>query len=580
MGRNKKEGDLKLDIREKNGKFYAYRSTSTSVNGVKKTETEYLGRYDPETQTVIEKRIRGPRRSKEEIEATKKEMTIIDLLKGVESREYGAVYLLDAIQRRTHLGCDLHLSFGTAAPAILASAMALAIEGGAFMHIEDTMDRSMIRQFYGLRSRFDSRSMSDFTHEIGLCNSNIDDFFGYRLRRCDSMISWDTTTKGTYSLESGLAEYAHSKDGERIPQIKKAMASDMRGVPTMFEMYPGTMSDMATLTAFVDRIRRYGRDDLVVAMDRGFGSGANLHHMNSLHVKYVVPANIGVKTIKSLMTEFHHRSNDRRVHDGHSYDVWETKVVLIPDCDKRNAMGDQVYSIIDGRDAPSDSEFVDVFVCFDTEKYSDETQSLRVMLDEISKKLDRIDAKNPMEEFKRIAGKAARYFEASAEGRHLRYRVKNNAVSFSENRAGMFVMLATPGIGWESMMSIYDARTLVEQNFDADKAEDRRFRTSDPVTIHGREFIRFISLVMRCEIAAQLRRCPDPVTVQGIINSMGAITSMGRGDEWIVKNVTKRNREMFEYLNIEVPQTVLLNQRIYTQEELDDAILTEAEASQ
>ena len=85
MGRNKKEGDLKLDIREKNGKFYAYRSTSTSVNGVKKTETEYLGRYDPETQTVIEKRIRGPRRSKEEIEATKKEMTIIDLLKGVES---------------------------------------------------------------------------------------------------------------------------------------------------------------------------------------------------------------------------------------------------------------------------------------------------------------------------------------------------------------------------------------------------------------------------------------------------------------------------------------------------------------
>ena len=242
-------------------------------------------------------------------------------------------------------------------------------------------------------------------------------------------------------------------------------------------------------------------------------------------------------------------------------------------------MGEQVYGIVDGRDAPSDSEFVDVFVCFDTEKYSDETQSLRVMIDEISRKLDGIDAKNPIEEFKRIAGKAIRYFEAEADGRHLRYRVKNNAVSFSENRAGMFVMLATPGIGWESMMSIYDARTLVEQNFDADKEEDRRFRTSDAVTIHGREFVRFISLIMRCEIAALLRRCADPVTVRGILNSMGAVTAMGRGEEWIVKNVTKRNREIFEYLDIEVPKAVLLNQRIFTQEELDDIISTETRTS-
>lgn len=87
-------------------------------------------------------------------------------------------------------------------------------------------------------------------------------------------------------------------------------------------------------------------------------------------------------------------------------------------------------------------------------------------------------------------------------------------------------------------------------------------------------------LIMRCEIAAQLRRCPDLVTVHGIVNSMGAITSMGRGDEWIVKNVTKGNRGIFEYLDIEVPQTVLLNQQIYTQEKLDDTISTEAEASQ
>ena len=70
-------------------------------------------------------------------------------------------------QVRSRLGRDLELSFGPhVAKTILGVGMALAIEGGAFMHVEDTMTRTMIREFYSLNGDFSSGSLSEFTHQI------------------------------------------------------------------------------------------------------------------------------------------------------------------------------------------------------------------------------------------------------------------------------------------------------------------------------------------------------------------------------------------------------------------------------
>lgn len=50
----------KLQICEKNGHHYAYRSTSKMVDGRKKTVNEFVGRYDPETGTIIPKKPMKP----------------------------------------------------------------------------------------------------------------------------------------------------------------------------------------------------------------------------------------------------------------------------------------------------------------------------------------------------------------------------------------------------------------------------------------------------------------------------------------------------------------------------------------
>ena len=156
------------------------------------------------------------------------------------------------------------------------------------------------------------------------------------------------------------------------------------------------------------------------------------------------------------------------------------------------------------------------------------------------------------------------------DGWRLDFKTRKNALSFRENRAGTFIMLTSKGMSWETMMSSYDARRLVEQNFDMDKTLFGRFGTSDPVTIAGREFIGFVSLIMRCEIASDLREHGRGDPIDSVLNSMAAITAMGRGDEWFVKNICKKHRDLLLDLDMDCPEEIRTSQGICTQEEIEE----------
>ncbi|MBR4504225.1 MAG: hypothetical protein IKP20_04565, partial [Candidatus Methanomethylophilaceae archaeon] len=56
-----------------------------------------------------------------------------------------------------------------------------------------------------------------------------------------------------------------------------------------------------------------------------------------------------------------------------------------------------------------------------------------------------------------------------------------------------------------TMMTAYDARRLTEQAFDFSKSEDRRHRTPDKHTMMGRSLIRFVALILKCELCAEIR---------------------------------------------------------------------------
>lgn len=76
-------------------------------------------------------------------------------------------------------------------------------------------------------------------------------------------------------------------------------------------------------------------------------------------------------------------------------------------------------------------------------------------------------------------------------------------------------------------------------------------------------------LIITCELGAMIceagvRELPD-----NTVNSAGAISAIGRDGVWEVKNIVKRHRTMFKNLGIPIPEEVVLDMPIATQEQLD-----------
>ena len=561
-----REGDgLKRTIRRRGEKCYAYEVTSAMIDGKKRTVSKYLGRVDPETGELLEK-IPGKSSAERRKIAEQRD---IEVLKEIRVADFGAVYLLDKVQRRIGLGQDLMDSFGNAAVSMLSIAFALVQCDGVFDAVEGVLDRTWIRDMYGLKGSFDSGTLSRLTKEIGIkAQGNMEKFFECRIRRNEGIVAWDTTTHGCYSDMDGLAEFVvGNKDDEDLKQVKVGLATDKRGVPMMYRIYPGNVSDMDTVKNLSNDIGRCGGKDVLYVMDRGFCSGWNLRYMIRNGYDFVVPAKTDGKAVKKLLTSFRTAREARDLEfGGHIYRVWKTELDIVADPGRKKVDGDQAYTFIIPEDEGHATEGrLTAYVCFDSKKYSDEVQAHKSMIDGLMKAAEKIDSKDPEAEFRRLAGKAIRHFDVEAEGRKVKVSVKPKSASFEENRAGLFVMLTSEGVTWEAMMIAYDARRLTEQGFDRKKGESRRFCTSDKEAMRGREFLRFLDLILVCELSAELReaKLERKVTVEGAISSLDCVQVREYRGTRYVTEIDRRQRTMFEAFGVPIPREAVSGELIF-----------------
>ena len=333
----------------------------------------------------------------------------IEVLKEVRIADFGSTYLLDHIQRRIGLGNDLNDGFGTASVSILSIAMTLIQCDGIFDAVEGTMNRTWVRELYSLEGAFNSGILSRFTKKLGTSHEAIiERFFEHRIRRNKGIVAWDTTTIGCNSDMDGLAEYVvNNKDNENLKQVKVGLATDLRGVPLMYRHYAGNVSDMDTVRLLSTDIERFGGSDALFVMDRGFCSGWNLHFMIQNRYRFVVPATTGSKAIKKLLTDFNNTKDAVDLeHEGHMYKVWKTEIGVTKADGRTKANGEQAYTFtLFGDENHSEKEKVTAYVCFDTKKYSDEVQNHKAMISSLKAAAEKIDAKDPVAEFRRKAAR-------------------------------------------------------------------------------------------------------------------------------------------------------------------------------
>ncbi|HJJ47120.1 MAG TPA: IS1634 family transposase [Methanocorpusculum sp.] len=543
---------------KRGNKTYAYRSTSKYDKNKKGpvAETEYLGLYDEKTKSLIPKKRRITERNP---------LDLVDL----KSRRFGASYLLFKIAEEIGLRDDLFNSLGGDCEKILASSIAQVLTGGPQSSTEDAVEGCIIRELLGIGGTFASPRMSELSANLGTNYGGLETLFEKRLRRAGKMLSYDLTSTSTYSTINGWAEFGYNRDGEsNMKQMNIGLVTDKRGVPAMFEIYPGSIPDVATLKRTVDRVAELKGEGSTMVMDRIFGSAANLAFLLDNHVSFVMPGKKNTKVIKTIMSNLsknNTNSDYMQIYNGVTYTVMEFKIGLLPkDPASSNSSDDsndlEEYDLIledDERFAlVPETRQIKAYACYNAKKASDELNTLISNLTKIEKKLKETNPYKAVHSLKQIAGPYEKYFDVQIVDDKLRIERKKNAITFSMNRNGMFVMLTNGIDSWEDMMQCYDCRVYVEQAFDALKNEldGNRWRVKTPEVAKGRLVITFIALILWATLAAKLREQKSHDTVRAVLQSLDNIMAIGYQGEWKLTEITKRNRTYLDNLNIPMPE--------------------------
>lgn len=519
---------------KRNGNVYAYESVSRRVPGRKNpvTDKTYLGKVDPVTGEVI----------------TKKEHA---LPKKVWAKEYGSVFLLDHIQNELGLREHLDASFDSLGDRILAVAMAQAIEPTALMDTHLRIEDSYILEALDLKGSFQSQRMSELTKAVGTDGFGMDLFFDLRISK-EMVYAYDLTSVSTHSHVDGWAEWGHNRDHEALKQLNVGMVTDAEGIPTMFDLFPGSVTDMTTLRRMIDDVQRHGAAGCRLVMDRGFESVSNVLSLLDCDMSFVMPAKVNTKAVKRLLTRSNVKTAESVVHDGHAYRVAEEMLAIKEDKGVCSYLTDEDTGF-------ENAAKVAAFVCYDSAKASEDEQRLMLALDGIEKKLNGRRFRRPEKTFNDVAGDFAKYLDFTVDDEGIMtVERKRNAMTFAANRAGTFVLLTTPGIGWQEAMSSYDLRGHVEEAFDAyrNDLDGARLRTGDPERARGRMFIKFIALIMRSRISNVLATSGiKDITVDNALRSLGNLRAVGGDGAWRLTEVTARNRKILGAFGIDPPKS-------------------------
>ncbi len=149
-----------------------------------------------------------------------------------------------------------------------------------------------------------SQNISKLLDKIG--DSDIPStFIGKMLRNLGTnrTLMYDLTSLSSHSQLINLLEYGYSRDDPELPQINLSMVLDKeKGIPVMYDIYPGSIVDVTTLKNTIKKIEAYEVNDYTLVMDRGFFSTGNIEELLHEKIPFIMPATMMLKSVKELMS--------------------------------------------------------------------------------------------------------------------------------------------------------------------------------------------------------------------------------------------------------------------------------------
>jgi transposase len=501
---------------------------------------EITATWDPVKKNSVQKRqYLGPCDAFGNLQEERKRETV------TVSKTFGPFWLVKHLAEESCLDTSLNDSFGNdLGNDILALAMLRCIRPVPLRQVCDQAEETFIHEMTGcgdLCSRELSRLTVSVTEE---CRER---FFSKLYRGGDSVI-FDITAFASGSERMERPEYGSDYQRLRMPQVNLGMAySADSKMPFCYRMYPGSVSDVKTLTLMSMYVKSFGCTKAHFILDRGFFSESNLIELLDAEMGFTVPVPGNRKHFKAIISE-----SVQKMNSENTYLFGSTVIRVYETVVKVGERKIRALSYLD--EARRNDEMTTLYskICDFERRMKDTGWHPRI---------HRQLVKNGDKEM-------LRYFSLS-EGDNgiVKTERKRNAITSRENVCGRMIILTTSAERWDPVLSSYRERNDLEAEYRMLKTDIEggvKNMRSD-ASADGMIFVQFVSLILRSVLAKKIRsseKLYTKVWLPDVIGELLKLKVSKIGGHWVLNEVTKKQRELYEALNIPVPDTAAVRRLV------------------
>jgi len=480
----------------------------------------YLGKKDPKTGEIIH---------------TQKTKEIVGL------QDYGVVHFLNEIADRLELKACLKEIYPNLWKQILTC---------AFFEISESKPLYLCKSWVELNnhdilcSDLSSQRISELLKAIGGAQKLKNDFFNLwgQAHAETDCVFYDITSLSSYSKKIRLIEWGYNRDKENLPQINIGVVyGEPFSLPLFYRIHQGSIPDVSTLRNTLKLTKYIGLKNIAFIMDKGFYSKLNLKDMIKEDMRFIIPYPERNKTYKELIEK-------------HSKNILSPKNVFSINKDILYGLKDRVG--IEGK-------AINAFIYLDEKKKIDTNKRFYKKIIDIEERVKEtgFETKEDVEE----------YLHDNLKDWHVYLKIikKQNKYVITRkikeiikaiDKMGKVILLSNYGISIQDAMLFYRRKDAIEKYFDKMKndLDSRRLRVHSEESLEGRLFLIFISLIIYSYICKVMRETSlnKKYTIQEIIYELKKIKRIQlRNEMFMITEISKKQRELFKYFKIKIPQT-------------------------
>ena len=500
--------------------------------------------YLYEVESYWDKEKKQPRQRRKYLGRKKNDFRpgILNNLSSISVKIYGDTFLLQSLSERLGLPELLEKVF----PVNFKEMMALA-----FYEIAQASPLYLFPYWLeehhlpGVK-KIDSTTISELCEEIGKSKDRQLDFLARWIEHLKPInaIYYDITSISSYGTNNEYIEWGHNRDGENLPQINMGvMCCSRQALPLLYRLYTGSIVDVSTLKNSMSYLNAFGLKDFMCIMDRGFYSSSNILELNNPDncIKFIQPLPFTVKKVKQLV-------QDKKRELGLSYNAF--------------SCNNEILYYVKDKYILDEKNIFDAHIFFNEKSQVDQKQ---VILEKIiqfhNKTADlKFSNKKQFDEYRdtEIPGGLKEYFRFDRFSKKIERN--NKAIEKAITRLGTFVIATNEEMSRETVLLYYRKKDMIEKMFDIVKNEmdGNRLRAHNHTTMEGRLFIKFIALILYCEIYKTLKKYDlfKKFTIKEMIYELRKlkITSI-KEQPPILTEMTKRHKQIFEAFDLEYKVT-------------------------